>query len=1287
MPSSVHPIDSTGLASNRGVIRFPGLRAAAVLTAIGSMTLAAAGQDSYDGALGGDSNFDTPASWGGVYPGDDFGGNIIDILSIFGAEINVANGITGIGGLTNSNDLAVIFNGDGSFTFSDAAIINPEAGSFTFEIDVFAGLGLTFDLTGGGQVQIDGGFTTIGGTILADGGVVEINGVTTSAAGTIWDANDGGFNFNGDFNATGDQSFDLTDDGQVQIGGNFTTDGGTILADGGIVDVNGETTSGEGTVWNANDGGFNFDGDFNATGAQTFAGTSGTAADDVFTFNDANFENGLDPLTDSAAFNAATVNFNGVTTVAAGYSFDLDNAAAATFNGFVAEGDHSIIFLDSDSTFSVTGDASFIDMAILTVTGDGEADFSGEVAFGQNFAASLTNAESRLSFRGETSFESDATLTVNGAGTFLLAGTTELPGPFTLLVNDTATANWLASTTLDGDFTIDTTGGAVPNPNATVVFGTDGITSSGGFANAPGADDLTINITTDGADDTVKFVGGFLRDFTGTINVNDDSAVTFEGGGAGGNGTVSLELNDSSAVTLDSGTSGGTMAFDQLTGSDTVGAITAVGNDDITLSVKGGGSIADPETGLYMGDITDNTGANGALSLTVTDGTFNYGGLARYTGNTTISGGGTFRIDGNGLTTGSVTDTDNLIMNAGNLLLENSARLEGSGTIGLSAGSTIDITADAGNGANLEFDDDASVEGAITLSGDSFGAYNLIFGNSTVDSTTIQGSITASGNSGARFGGDVTVGRTGQLVLEDTARADIAGSMEVTGLVDLSGTAVDGLTVDDGLDIGESGQVQLAGSRTLSVTGDSTVAANANGILLDDDSAATFTGDLDNAGTISLNDASTLDVTGDTTGGGNLTLSGTAMADLNGNAAFAIIQAEDTSMVDVQDNLDLTGNSTFAAGTTLSVGGMLDLADGAMLDLQGTDMDEMNLTATGGILVNSGATLMGNATINTSQLEYGGKVIVGATGSTTGLLTLDSGNLVADTGGELTFGLTGDLIVGLANDVYGQNSLINVANGSADFTDSGSIVLEVQGTTYIPTDHQFTIIETSGGITGDTSVTTNRDQSITRGADNGDGGWATDADALSIWAQSSAQYTNTLSGPDFETGLMLDSFIPYANSDPGNTYGQLLGQLDQIDNAAAYAAAVEGLGPTVQVSTIQLAANTQYFQVLRSEIRRRYATVKQRTPAPFRLSNGTEFASSQDQAAQAKIRRNVRQPSTAEGFGVFWGRDLDTPDEGDIAGISGNEYGGLGGFAWDLSDQWVAGVNIGYSQLSGDVNG
>ena len=442
MPSSVQTIESSGITSNRGETRFPGLRAAAVLAAIGSMPLTAAGQD-YDGSLGGDSNFDTPASWGGVYPGDDFAGGIIDILGLFGSDpINVASDITGIGGLNNTFDGDVVFNGDGSFSFNDGATINPNAnGSFTFEIDVIADGSLTFDLTGGGLVQIDGTFTT--------------------------------------------------------------TNAGTILAEGGFVEINGETISGEGTVWNANDGGFNFNGVFNATGAQTFAGLSGTVADDVFTFNDVNFQNGIDPLTDIATFDAATVNFNGVTTIAAGYGFDLNNAAVVTFNDFIAEGDHTINFLDADSTFTVDGDASFIDAATLTVSGGGEAGFGGEVTLGQNFTANVVDADSKITFRGTTIFESGANLTVQGLGTFELGGSTELPGPFTLLVSDGGTVNWLASTTLDGDFTIDTTQNATNGAN--VSFGTDGVTTGGGFTNAAGADDLTIDITTDGTNDTVKF--------------------------------------------------------------------------------------------------------------------------------------------------------------------------------------------------------------------------------------------------------------------------------------------------------------------------------------------------------------------------------------------------------------------------------------------------------------------------------------------------------------------------------------------------------------------------------------------------------------------------------------------------------------------------------------------------------------------------------------------------------------------------------------------------------------
>ena len=1226
MPSSVQTIESSGIASNRGETRFPGLRAAAVLAAIGSMTLAAAGQDSYDGALGGDSNFDTPASWGGAYPGDDFGGNTIDILSIFGTDpINVANDITGIGGLTNTFDGDVVFGGVGSFTFNDASTINPGDGSFTFEIDVIADGSLTFDLTGDGLVQIDGAFTT--------------------------------------------------------------TNGGTILAEGGFVDINGETTSGEGTIWNANEGGFNFNGVFNATGAQTFAGLSGTVADDVFTFNDANFLTGA---VDLATFDAATVNFNGVTTVAAGYGFDLNNAAVVTFNDFIAEGDHAITFLDADSAFTVNGDASFIDNSTLTVNGEGDAGFRGEVTLGQNFTANVVDADSKLAFNGTTIFESGANLTVQGLGTFELGGSTELPGPFTLLVNDGATANWLASTTLDGDFTINTTGGV---GDATVNFGTDGISTGGGFANAAGADDLTVDITTDGAADTVKFAGAFLRDFTGTVNVNDGSAVTFEGGGAGGNGATSLQLGDNASVTLDSGASGGTMAFDQLIGSDTVGAITATGNDDITLSVKGGGSIDDPETGLYMGAITDDTTAGnaGKLSLTVTDGTFNYGGLASYTGNTTISGGGTFRIDGDGLTTGLVTDTDSLLVTGGTLLLEGSARLLGEGEVGLANGSTIDITADATNGANLQFDNAGNIDGTVTLSGDRLATYNLIFGNSTVDDSAIRGSLTASENSGALFRGDLTVAGGGQMLVEDTASVEVEGSLSVGGLVDLSGDGAFGLNVVGDLDITTGGQVQLSGSRSMVVDSSGTMAAG-TGMLLDDTAAVSFDGDLDNAGTISLNDATNLTVSGSITGDGIMTLAGTATAIVDVDAALSILQVQDEAAFTASGNLDLTRDSFFEAGTTLSVGDTLTIGDGTdpmSLIFSGNGVAQTTVTATNGIELQAGSTLVANADIDTSMLNYAGDVFVGVVGENRGVLNLNTGDLDSDSSdANLNINLTGDYVNDLDAGTFGQTSVINVAGGMSDFADGGNVFVDVQDAAYIPDDKDILLLNSPGGITGDTSVTTNQDESITRTWDiNPDNGGGFDP-LTQLWARSAADYASPLEGtPEYLRGVELNSLRAAANLDPTSDSGILLGALDTLDTLEAYEAAIDGVGPTTQVSTIQLAANTQYFTVLRKEIQRRYDIVEQRSPAPFRLSNGTEYTSSDDQAVQSSIRRMTPESTTAEGFGVFWGRNLDTPSEGDIIGISGNEYGGMGGFAWQFGNGFLGGINMGYSQITGDLDG
>jgi hypothetical protein len=189
-----------------------------------------------------------------------------------------------------------------------------------------------------------------------------------------------------------------------------------------------------------------------------------------------------------------------------------------------------------------------------------------------------------------------------------------------------------------------------------------------------------------------------------------------------------------------------------------------------------------------------------------------------------------------------------------------------------------------------------------------------------------------------------------------------------------------------------------------------------------------------------------------------------------------------------------------------------------------------------------------------------------------------------------------------------------------------------------------------------------------------------------VYAQSDANYTNTLTGQQLQIGNLLNSFIPKANLDPSNQYGQLLGQLDQIQTAAGYQAAITGLEPTAQISAIQVTALGQYHEVLRREIRSRYVEAERRTPTPFRLGQPMQLLSADDGATTRTIRRASNPDTTAEGFGAFWTRDLRTPTEGNVVGLDGNEYGGFGAFAWELSDSVVAGIDLGYSAFTGNLD-
>jgi hypothetical protein len=136
----------------------------------------------------------------------------------------------------------------------------------------------------------------------------------------------------------------------------------------------------------------------------------------------------------------------------------------------------------------------------------------------------------------------------------------------------------------------------------------------------------------------------------------------------------------------------------------------------------------------------------------------------------------------------------------------------------------------------------------------------------------------------------------------------------------------------------------------------------------------------------------------------------------------------------------------------------------------------------------------------------------------------------------------------------------------SDFSDGGNVFVDVQDAAYIPDDKDILLLNSPGGITVDTTVTTNQDSSITRtwniNQDNGGG-----FDPLTqLWARSAADYASPLEGtPEYLRGVELNSLRAAANLDPTSDAGILLGALDTFDSLEAYENAIDGVGPTTQV--------------------------------------------------------------------------------------------------------------------------
>ena len=1161
----------------------PGLRVAAVLTAIGGMTSAASGQDqTFDG--GGfpeDTDFNFADNWlNDVDPGTDFGGNgIIFLFDDPGLNptIFVNADILNIGDLDNTADDAdIIFDGSGggSFQFAGGAVIDPGAGSFTFDLDVTALGDMTFNLIDG-DVVFNQGFTTNGGSITANDGTLEFNGGVVSGAGTQWVANNGGFTFNGAFTSAGDVAFDLLNSGQV--------------------DFNGTTTFGDGNPGNA-----------------TFSG--------------------------------GIANFTGAVTLENDYGFIFDNGHAANFTETVVfNGSHELVFNDTTVTGNLSrvifgGGATFIDGASLTVSGDSfssdeplaaSASFAGGVDFGGDFTLFM-NGEQTVDFTGGVNFVDGATFTLGGdsAGTLRVTGESVMAGAFNLLANGTAaqTINWTGNTEFGGDFLLDTRGAG----NATVTLG-----GSRSFSVASGIDVVNMGFLTDEASDTVSvngnafFSAGSYNLLIGSADVDgtvtSQSTISLSGGTISGapNLTIDLSLFADSTFNIDSVdpdaaglANANEWVFNSLNDGDALsGTVNLAGDFDGQVFLRGG---------EFSGDFTEDANASFTVAWTQNE--------SRFTGTADISGayqarnGATHRVGdfdnavranigtGPGLEGISAleiiqgtmyvenaditTDSDaTLTMQSGlassaTLVIENDSTVTIDGTLDMASGdSMIMITGDSGQGVNLDIlegSGDTAIAGMIDVSADSDGfVANLRFGD-TVD---FAGALAQSNTSFVEFQSDLNLQTDGQWVLEDDSTASVGGA------VDLQADA---------------------------------------GLALEDQSTLTITGALTSAGLITIEEGATL-------------------------SADSLLLSDGAVMAMIDNNLE-------------------DPTTGLLL------LDN-------GVTVESGATFYGTGSVvlgDSFDLQSGGTLVAGAIGATEGLLQISGGDLEVASGSTMEFGVNGD--IALATNGIGQSSIITV-DDNVVFETGSTLQVAVQQGAYIPTSPtqgiegsiEFVLLEADNFTNANGAELQAGAPSVTRE-------WFFEVEDNPVGtpdriiAASTADYTNTLSGSELAIGELLNNFRRDANLDPNGRYGDILGQLDGIGTAAEYQAAILGFEPTSQISAIQTVALSQYHDVLRNEIRRRFTLVERRTPAPFRLSEPYRLAG-QDEVVERSIRRRVRADPEAESFGAFWTREIRTPALGDIIGFDGSEYGGLGGFGWRLSDNWTAGVDVGYSAFVGNLNG
>jgi autotransporter-associated beta strand protein len=547
------------------------------------------------------------------------------------------------------------------------------------------------------------------------------------------------------------------------------------------------------------------------------------------------------------------------------------------------------------------------------------------------------------------------------------------------------------------------------NLNATVTAASDTLTLSGSISGSGKS------ITKNGAGTLI--ISG-ANTYSGGTNLNvgtlvaGNSTVVSAGAiqsGPFGTGLLTLGNNttlddNGSAITLANAVSlSGTVTF----GSTGAGSLTF---DGTTLTVPSLVTLTGNTTLIVNNTTTIADGMTGNFSLTkLGSGTLNLTGTSTSTAGTSVTSGAISVANGNSLGSGLISLANGTAINytggTGTLAQNITVASGATGTVQNSGGATLTLSGTLTKAdANLVLNaggNTINVTGKIVSTGAS-GPFDsdMYFTNGTTNlnsANTYSGATHIYGNGTVGIGVDNALPTNTIVALGNSDAIAAESGASYTNTLQLNGhnQTIAGLTTANPIGFTDVNRV-IGGSATLSTL---TITGTATGTL----GAGTFGGTGTNANNLALK-------------------------------------------FNQSNTITLSGSNTYSGGT--------EIASGVVMVTNPAG----SATGTGSLLVDSGATLGGNGTINSTTNVINGNMTVGSGGSnTTDVLTMTASASTTFSGANLTFNL---------DTVGGSNTLALGATPSVLFgTNVTTLTLNLLGTslTDITSGTTYTLFTASSG--------------------------------------------------------------------------------------------------------------------------------------------------------------------------------------------------------------------------------